>query len=494
MTKTDTLFLLVNSMTKAEKRFLQLNIKTYGKNKDYQVLYSLLQSAKTDSETIKKSFRKLCPGASFDISCHHLYKLIVRNLIAFESGKDIENVLLKNFQECKILFRRSLFADCFNLVKKSKDLSLKHEHFSIFCMFARYELEVLNQLEFNGLSEEELIKRQSKLESVSRQQRTIDNHYSLYYVIRHRQLNQGPTRSESDKEKLNDLAFNELQANAGQVKKSFEANKIHLLFQSAYFSMTANPRSSLKINYELNELFEANKDLWASPPVYYLFHLQGILHNLRMFSQFGEMPYFIERAREITKTDPGAKDLVDHLVFIFQSYLLTDQQKYSEALKYLECSQETIARLRSNLPLASLAELSLQIALVQYKNKNFREATRELRSILGKGKPLQQLAVYSSIRLLLIMVHFDLHDFEFLSYEIRSFERELSRLPGSRQSELLTLKLIKKLINTSNREKQNRLIENTLVQLNELMDNPNENLRVRSLDLIGWINTSCKKQ
>lgn len=492
MTKIDTLLLLVNSMTKAEKRFLQLNIKMYNVNKEYQILYNLLQQPKTNAISVKSAFKKQRPKSSFDISCHHLYRLIVKNLIAFESEKDIENVLLKNMQECRLLFRRNLFDDCFRQIEKSKALSLKHEKFSIFCMFSRMELQMFNQLEFREISEEELVKMQSKLESVSRQQRAIDNHYSLYNLIRHRQVNQGPTCTEAEKIKLNDLAFNELQANIGQMKNSFEANKIHLLFQSSYFMMTANPKSSLKVYYELNELFELNKQLWASPPVYYLNHIQGILQNLRVFGQFDEMPYFIKRAGEISKADSKAENLVNHLVFIFESYILTDQQRYTEALHHLEKSKGKIAELQSNLPLSLYAEIVLQLAFIRYKNMLLREAMNELRPILNRGKSIHQLAIYPSIRLFWVMIHFDLRDFEYLLYEIRSFERELGKLPGSKQSERLMLTLIKKLINTYESKKQKLLIENSISLLGELMNNPNENLRIKSLDLIGWLNHQLK--
>ncbi|WP_423127189.1 hypothetical protein [Gaoshiqia sp. Z1-71] len=493
MTKIDTLLHLVNSMTKAEKRFLQLNMKTYGANKDYQTLYNLLQLPKTNADLVRNLFKKQRSKAGFDICCHHLYRLIIKNLIVFEAEKDIENILLKNLQECKILFQRSLYSDCFKLINKSQEIAQKQEKFSIFCLFARLELQMLNQLEFNEIPEEELIKKQSRLEAVSRQLRAIDNHYSLYYLIRHKQVNQGPTRSDAEREKLNDLAFNELQANVGQVKNSFEATKIHLLFQTAYFMMTANPRSGLKTCYELNDLFESNKHLWASPPVHYIYHIQGILHSLRVFGQYGEMPYFIDRLKEIVTADSKARALVNHLTFIFESYLLTDQMKYAQALHHLEHSQSEIDILQSNLPLALFAELVLQIALVRYQNKQWREAIKTLKLILSRGKSIQQLAVYPSFRLFMVIIHFDLNDFEFIAYEIRSFERELNQLAGSKQSERLILALIKKLIYTNDQEKRRLLVEKCISQLEQLMINPNEKLRIRSIDLTGWLILIHKK-
>ena len=257
--------------------------------------------------------------------------------------------------------------------------------------------------------------------------------------------------------------------------------------------MMGNPRSSLKVYYELNDLFESNKQLWASPPVFYLYHIQGILHNLRIFGQLDEMPYFIERAREIIKSDNSAGNLVNYLVFLFESFILTDQNQYSKALIHLDKSKNMISDIQANLPLASYAELVLQTAFVRYKNKQFREATKELRSIINLGKPMHQLAVYPSIRLLMAMIRFDLRDFEFLSYEIRSLERELKQLPGQKRSERLILELIKKLVNTNNQKKQVQLLKESILDLEELIKNPNENLRIKSLDMIGWLKMNLKK-
>lgn len=485
---------LVNSMTKAEKRIFQMNMKVYEKNKDYQLLYQILLKKQPDATSIRIQFKSLQPKGNFEICCHHLYKLLIRSLIDQETAKEIETRLLSQYRECKILFQRALFDDCFKLISQSIQMALQHEKYTIATLFYRFELQSLNQLEFKGCSEDELIRKQGNLEAASRHQRSIDNHYSLYNLIRHRQYHQGPTRNEAEKTRLNDLAFNELQANYGQAKNSFESQKIHLLFQSSYFLMTANPRSSLKNYYELNALFEKCAIQRSGSQEDYLSHIEGTLHNLRIFDQFAEMPYFIEKARQTAVEFPGTAIRAQFLTFLYESFIFTDHRQFTEALTHLEKQGDKIGQIQASLALSSLAELQLQLGMIYFKNKNYRQASRELNRILQHGKILQQQAVYPAIRLLMVMIRFDRGDFDFLHYEIRSIEREFSNLNTTRQTEGMILKMIRQINNSSSKEKQKKIIQKQLNELKVLIQNPNEKLRIQTLDLIGWLNEIQPKE
>ncbi|MBC8005336.1 MAG: hypothetical protein H7X84_07660, partial [Verrucomicrobia bacterium] len=278
MSKLDSLIVLINSMDTAEKRYFQLNTKMYEGKKDYQLLFDLIDQSGLSADSVKVKFKKHKPDGSFEIICNHLYNLLLDKLLAKDSEKEVEFQVFKAYQQAKFLVKRNLFNEAFKLLEKYKTIALEFELFTYFLLLAKLEIRLYNQLEFNGMDENKLIKLQSRIETVSRQQRAIENHTGLYNLMSLRQIKQGTIRNEADKEKLNNLAFNELQAVSGQAKDSFEAQKLHLLFQSAYFMKTNNPKSSLKVYYELNTLFENNRKLWGRPPYYYLSHLKGILN------------------------------------------------------------------------------------------------------------------------------------------------------------------------------------------------------------------------
>lgn len=492
MSKLESLIVLINSMDSAEKRFFGLHTKMHGGEKDYQLLFQVIQKSPLKTESVRSEFLKLRPNASFEITSNHLYQIILNKLSAKDLESEIEFQVLKAYQQARFLFKRNLFEESFQLIKKYKSVALEYELFSHYLLLAKLEIRIYNQLEFNGLDEDSLIKKQAKIESVSRQQRAVENHTGLYNLIISRQIKQGPVRNEAERVKLNDLAFNELQANSGQNKNSFETQKLHLLFQSAYFMKMANPKSSLKVYYELNELFENNRKLWGNPPVFYLNHLKGILNNLRWFGHYTEMPFFIEKMKALVPDYPSARNNIRQPVFIFESIMLTDQRRYKEAMVHLTLFESEWSEKQINMPFVSHVEIALQQATVLFWNKEFKLAIKTIRPLLNVGKPFNQLPQTKSIRFLNILIHFELNDSDYLDSEIRSFERDLKKRNKLFKSEEIILKGIKQYNNENDLIKKQDNLQKQIEKLIQLKEDPFEKQLLNSFDFIYWLETKVK--
>ena len=487
MSKLDSLIVLINSMDTADKRYFQLNTKMYEGKKDYQLLFEFIHQSGLTTDSVKTNFKKHRPEGSFEITCNHLYHLLLNKLSVKDAEKEVEFQVFKAYQQAKFLEKRNLFDDAFQLIEKHKAIALEFELFSHFLLLAKLEIRFHHQLEFNDIDENKLVKLQAKIESVSRQQRAIENHTGLYDLISIRQIKQGTIRNEAEKEKLNDLAFNELQAVSGQVKNSFEAQKLHLLFQSAYFMKTANPKSSLKVYYELNELFENNRKLWGDPPYLYLNHLKGILDNLRWFGHYDGMPFFIDKMKSLLSGQNQAKSYIQNLIFLFESLILTDQQKYEEALNHLEKQVSELTEKNTSLPYVFRAEVVLQLATVYFWNQEFKKLFRIIRPLLNVGKPFLQLPQVKTIRFMNMLIHLEQNNFDYLDSEIRSFERALKKKNKLFRSEEIMLNVIKLCNRQTDRKKKAKFIEEQIRTLQGLKHDPYENQLLKTFDFIHWL-------
>ena len=493
MSKLDSLIVLINSMDTADKRYFQLNTKMYEGKKDYQLLFELIDKSGFPTNSVKAKFRKQKPEGSFEIICNHLYNLLLDKLSSRDSEKEVEFQVLKAYQQAKFLANRNLFDDAFQLIEKHKAIALEYELFSLFLLLAKLEIRFFHQFEFKELDEYKLVKLQSKIESVSRQQRAIENHTGLYNLISIRQIKHGTIRNEVEKEKLNDLAFNELQAVSGQVKNSFEAQKLHLLFQSAYFIKTNNPKSSLKVYYELNTLFENNHKLWGNPPYFYLSHLKGILNNLRWFGHFNEMPFFIDKIKLLLTDQSSAKNYIQNLIFLFESRILTDQKKYHESLLHLEKQGTELIEKIANQPFNWKAELTLQLATVYFWNHEYKKAIKIIRPLLNVGKPFLQAPQVKTIRFINMMIHLEQNDFDYLDSEIRSFDRSIKKKDKLFKSEEIIMNVIRLSCRQTDLGKRTKFIEEQICSLEELNHDQYENQLLKMFDFIYWlkIKLSC---
>ena len=493
MSKLDSLIVLINSMDTADKRYFQLNTKMHEGKKDYQVLFELIGQSGLSAESVKAKFKKQKPEGSFEIICNHLYNLLLDKLSVKDAENEVEFQVLKAYQQAKFLFKRNLFEEAFQLIEKYKAMALEFELFSQFLLLAKLEIRFFNQLEFNTVDESKLVKLQAKIETVSRQQRAIENHTGLYNLISLRQIKQGTIRNEAEKEKLNDLAFNELQAVSGQVKNSFEAQKLHLLFQSAYFMKTNNTKSSLKVYYELNTLFENNRKLWGRPPYFYLSHLKGILNNLRWFGHYNEMPFFINKMKALLTDQSPGKNYIQNLIFLFESLILTDQQKYREALLHLENQDMDLIEKNTGQPFVSRAELTLQLATVYFWNREYKKAIKTIRPMLNAGKLFTQVPQVKTLRFVNMLIHLEQNDFDYLDSEIRSFERSMKKKDKLFRCEEIILNVIKLFGRQTDPVKRNKFIGEQIFTLHELNNDPYENQLLKMFDFVSWLQMKARK-
>ena len=494
MSKLHSLIVLINSMDSADKRHFALHSQIYEGAKDYHLLYQIIQKTNADADAVKAEFKRLRPKASFEITCKHLYQTLLDKLSAKDTETEIEFGVLKSYQQARFLFKRNLCHESLQLIGKAKKTALEYELFSHFLLLAKLEIRIHNQLEYDRMDEDELVKKQAKIESVSRQQRAIENLTGLYNLISLRQIKQGPVRNEEEKTKLNDLAFNELQAISGQSKNSFEAQKLHLLFQSAYFMKTGNLKSSLKVYYELNELFEQNRKLWGNPPFFYINHIRGILNNLRWFGNYTEMPYFIDKLRKLLNEFPSAQASISPLIFIFESLILTDQKLYAEAQNHLVGALPEIMEKQASLTFASQAEIALQASVVYFWNKSYKQALKVIRPILNAGKPFSQLPQTKPVRLLNILIRCELGDQDYLESEIRSVERELKKRGKLLKSEEIILKSVLQIFSETYVSKRSKKVQQQKEMLLELKNNPFERQLLNSFDYIAWLESRINQE
>lgn len=487
MSKLNHLIVLMNTMDRAEKRYFDLHSQPYDGDKDYRLLYRIIQKSNYDADSVKSEFTRLKPKASLEITCNHLYQALLDKLSAKDSESELEFQILKAYQQARFLFKRNLCRESLLLIRKFKKTALEYEFFSYFLLLAKLEIRIYNQLEFDGIDEDELVRKQAKIESVSRQQRAIENLTGLYNLISLRQIKQGPVRNEAEKTKLNDLAFNELQAISGQSKDSFEAQKLHLLFQSAYFMKTANPKSSLKVYYELNQLFENNRKLLGNPPYFYINHIRGILNNLRWFGNYTEMPYFIDKLKNLLSEFPTAQATILPLIFIFESRILTDQKLFNEALSNLHSIQEKLTEKDTNFTFATKAEIAFQTAVVLFWGQYYKQALKAIRPILNAGKPFSQLPQTKPVRLMNILIHCELNDHDYLESEIRSFERDLKKRGKPLKCEEIIVKSVLQILNEPDSKKRSKKLQQQKERLLELRNDPFERQLLNSFDYMAWL-------
>jgi|GEM_PF-127143 len=428
MAKTSSLISLVYSLTKSEKRYFSLFTNLQKGDKNYLKLLTLIETLPQCSPaSLKKEFCSLYPGASFEIAGKHLYNILMESLLHLKNAED-DPIIKMNTSVCaiRILFEKALYEEAFKESERLQRFAADHGHELMLMTAIKQEIHFRSLLNFESMSEKELIHNQIRISSLLKAISQAHQHQSLQDLLKHRLIHKGSIRTAKQKEELNDLLMCEMGITSRSTGNAFETQKTHLLFQSTYYLTISDYKSALKAFFELNQLFERNAYLWNESIADYLSCLEGIMDSLRNIKRHDEIEFYLEKVRNL-KTNAVHHDVARlRILFIYSITNVTDKGLYKEAIELIKVFPDTLFKNAHILGINKHAEIYLHTSLVHFGMGNVKETIKCLNHVLLSNSMYLRLPEYKTFKLIRLLAHFELKDYEFVKYELNTIKRNLN--------------------------------------------------------------------
>lgn len=485
---TNSLIILVNSLSKAEKRYFRLFSDLQNGEKNYLKLFNLIDE-NCSSEILYTKFCRSKSANSYEMAVKHLYRTLLDCLVKLREKQDVQTEICNQISKANILFEREMFDEAFHELEKAKKLAITYENDPLSLLIGRTELRYLNALDFKGISEKLLVAKQMKVHEIVKYSKNLNQHLQLYEILRHRLIYKGFSRSDKQKENLNDLVLSELHLIANSSYQGFEAGKLHLLFQATYYLNSGNYKSAIRQYQEIILHFEENKHLIQNPPVHYLNALQGVLESLQIAGLYDEMPFFLSKLKEISE----GKYSREFTLSVKAMHYLYEQNRFMQTGDFqssyiLRTEQENFFQ-KNILSLTLEVQLKLLLYSVIHAmyTGDLNLARKHMKKITRSGKIFHTLPSYKTVRLVNLLLQAELGNFDFLENEVTSIKR---RLGTDRQ-----MYTIEKLIFcfTSSyplplyEKSKRKLWEQLQTTIRSIKKNKYEFRLIRVFDVISWI-------
>ncbi|WP_142687756.1 hypothetical protein [Chitinophaga polysaccharea] len=481
---------LVKSLSKSEKRRFKLYTRKHDGDKEYLTLFDLIdQHEMITKELLDEKFNHFHTGVSVDNTARYLLQLLTDCLIQSRVKEDDQFRLLHGMLRVNILKERNLPEEGYRELKKLQQLAIVSQEQFIEYFFYRYELNYLAEFNFPGMTENKLVEIQMKARNAIKDIRNTHEHHSLYELLKYRLLHTGKAISEEEKKQLNDLLLSEMSIVNAKTKNSLESRKLHLLFQSSFFTNIGDYKSALKTFYQLNGLFEKNKVLWHHPPLDYHSALDGILDSLRTTGRYEEMSFYVQKLEQLNdKNYPEYfRYMVRKSAMIYQLVLLMGTRQLSAAVTYIENSDPALLKAYGLVDEERQCELFFCFGLAYFRNGDFKKAQKYINEIVLIGKASYQSVIYRVSRLLSILIHYEANNMEYLDYEIRSFKRAFQYSGVRLKVENMIFKTIKA-CPKMNAPKKNELLWEKISPVLMAIEKDKFEMQLRKyFDFTGWI-------
>ena len=186
------LFLIIQSMTREEKRYFKLYLKGLGKKEGHQSkLFDLISKQEEFEETaIKKKLQTTFPSQNKSALQINTYQNILRCLNLFYTNTYAETKVLELLKTIKLLYTKNLFTLVLPEIEKAKKLALEHKCITLLPQILFWDFKVRGQaFSFNNTSKEQLEDKFEEFELILEQ---IQNFYTytkswtkFYIYVRH---------------------------------------------------------------------------------------------------------------------------------------------------------------------------------------------------------------------------------------------------------------------------------------------------------------------
>jgi hypothetical protein len=487
MLKSESLIHLINNLTKQEKKEFSLYISNKPE-KDYIFLFRLIDDKKvSDPEELKMSFLAAKPTSSFNTVVIYLFDLLIDILTRLRTEQDSYYLLFNELLHARVLYEKSMYQECFQVLKKVKEKAVYYENHFALLVAQRLELNYLLTLDFEDMDEQKLLNKQYKMNNTLKSIRQLNEQSSLYELLKYRMINRGASRSLEETQKLDDLVTSEISIVASAGVENFEIKKNHQLFQANYFITVGDYKAAFNSFVELNKLFEENSHLWNNPPVYYLMTVEGMLESLRIMHNYEGMNYFIEKLTKLSSPSSSFQLNVTYVIFIYRLFSFIDAGDFDKAGIWIAEHQASLIDKMLLLKEQQQAEMSLYIALIHLGNGEYRKARKRLSATIGRGH-LYSLPLFRTIRIVNVMIHYELGDVDYIQSEIRSIKREMSKNKGyNLKVESFLLKFLNYSFADTNRKRRAEIWKSMAEEVHALYADKYETQILRKFDFVAWV-------
>lgn len=426
MKKFDSLIYLVNSLSKAEKKNIAISI-TRNTTHNYSALYKIIVSSSSKEEkAIRAAYQDTGCGDTFEISVSYLYEKILDILETLRHGKDPVSDLFHQLTKVRILYDKDMYNECFSLLESIIQEARDHEAFEIMLLALTMRQEYLLGLNFPNISEQDLFHIHYTQKEVIKDIQKITEQSSLFDMLRYRLLHIG-NFNQANQNRLKDLVVREfyISTSFGNRDNLFKVQKNHKLFQANYLMAMGETSSALKLFQELALLFDSTPQLQTDPPIYYLSVLESILYILRSHHNYNKIEFFRHKLETLALKCP--KELqadITCLHFLYGIFKLFDSGDYHACQEQIESHQEIFTRIPAMSTLRK-TELLLYTALVNIGIGDCHKAQKIIFPIISEHN-INYLPVMRIIRLVQLIIHYELGYYDLLHSEIRSIRRKIS--------------------------------------------------------------------
>jgi tetratricopeptide (TPR) repeat protein len=486
---TDSLFQLIQSLKKSEKRNFKLYIKRSSAKNDLKIV-QLFDAIDKLQEYDEINLLKKLPVTKSQLSNlkAHLYKEILSSLRLIKTTDSIDLLLHEQIDHARILYNRGLYLQSLKILEKAKELSLAfhQDSFLIQIISLEKKIETLHitrsmhdrpdqlTLESNEVNE--------KRNHITQLSNLALNLYSWY-------VRNGHARNENEEKQVKYFFKSHLPSLVEKLPGFYE--RLYFYQSSCWYAFIGqNFPMYYRYAKKWIQLFDENPHMIKVESGHYIKGMHNILNahfDLRNYNGFAES---LKQFEEFSKTEIAN----EHENFRVQTFLYLYTAKinqhfmhgsFSLGLQLVPVIQQKLSEYSLYMDNHRVLVFNYKIATLYFGSGDYSTCIDWLQKIINDNVDLRyDIQCYA--RLLHLLAHYELGNYEIMDPLIKSLSRFMHKLETSTIVEEEIFKFLKSSPTLTKREQKIEL-QKLLVTMKQFEKSRFQTRSFAYLDIISWL-------
>ena len=487
---TDTLFQLIKTLEKAEKRNFKLYIKRSSGNEDLKIieLFDALDKLNEYDEVVLLKRLSSIRKPQLSNTKVHLYKQLLASLRILKSTDSIDMQLNEQLDHARIFYNKGLYLQSLKILEKLKEIAKHHNKFNFLTQVISWEkkietLHITRSMQDRGEQlSSEANEVNTRVEMVAKMSNLALRLYSWY-------IKNGHARNEKDETGVIDFLKKNLPEKAHEQTGFYE--RLYLYQSYCWYAFI---RQDFLMYYRYAQKWI---DVFHEQPLmirvetgYYIKGLHNLLNAHFDLRNYHKFEIDLQHFKKFAKT-PIANQHDNHRIqtFIYINSAKINQHfmmgTFAEGLKEVPHIEEKLTEYALYIDNHRLLVFNYKIASLYFGNGDFDTSIDYLQKIINGSDDIRNdLQCYA--RLMHLMAHYELGNLEIIDSLIRSVYRFMAKMENLTIVEEEMFKFLRNSFHV-HRQKLKPELEKFLVSLKKLEKNRFQTRSFAYLDIISWV-------
>ncbi len=494
---TDTLYQLIRSLEKSEKRHFKLYIKRSSSNEDLKIihLFDALDKMQEYDEGVLLKRVPVIKKQQLSNTKAHLYKQLLASLRLLKSSENVELQLNEQLDYSRILYNKGLYLQSLKILDKTKEMAF-HYHQDSYLIQAISLEKKIETLHITRSMQDRAEVLTTQANEVHERRVMIAKLSNLALQLYSWYIKNGHARNEKEEAGVISFFKNNLPEKAHTHEGFYER-----LYLYQCFCWYAFIRQDFLMYYRYTQkwvsLFSEEKHMIEMEPGHYIKGMHNLLNahfDLRNYQLF---EITLKQFQAFANTDVAMQNdnaRIQTFVYIYsakinQHFMLGT---FKEGLALVPEIEAKLESYNLYLDRHRILVFNYKIASLYFGNEEYSASIDRLQKIINDQVDLRtDLQCYA--RLLHLLAHYEMGNFEIIEHLIKSVYRFMAKLDNLTVVEEEIFKFLRKSFHVPRHKLQPQL-EMFLGAIKQFEKSRHETRAFAYLDVISWVESKVHKK